>query len=106
MRRIVLLAAVLLLTSACYRVPLPGLGGAPGPALERKVVSHKREPAELVAPDGSSCFTSQRRWSVIRPGARVWCVWAWSGDYAGGPVNHFPTAERLAGRGLGGGDPR
>jgi hypothetical protein len=81
MRRMIL-PAVLLLLPACTSIPLPRIDDGPRPALERKVVAFKREPMELVSFDGSSCFTTERRFQRVMRGQRIWCVWSYNGTYA------------------------
>ena len=63
------------LLAACVGIPLPG--GEPGPrqALSRREIAGKREPAELVATDGSTCHVSLSRYEKSRVGSRAWCVW-------------------------------
>ncbi|HEX6747890.1 MAG TPA: hypothetical protein VF092_11420 [Longimicrobium sp.] len=69
------LIVVLLLLGACTSIPLPRLGQSQSPALERKLVTAKREPNQLLAADGSSCLTTAKRYSRTQRGQRVWCVW-------------------------------
>jgi hypothetical protein len=74
--RYALLLSAGLLAGCINTVPLPRVNpDVPSPALERKVVSGKREPLLLIASDGSSCPTTERRYQRARPGDRVWCVW-------------------------------
>ncbi|HYD51777.1 MAG TPA: hypothetical protein VEA99_04080 [Gemmatimonadaceae bacterium] len=48
---------------------------ANGPQLARKVVSGKEAPSTLVAPDGSRCSVTERRFKEVTEGEKVTCAW-------------------------------
>jgi hypothetical protein len=68
-------ALAVALTAGCTTIPLPRLKDGPENNLERKPVIGKREPAQLVAEDGTTCHTTKSKYERARPGQRVWCVW-------------------------------
>jgi hypothetical protein len=83
------LVAVLLLaaTAGCNLFsgfPLPGPKGQASRQIERKLVSDKVPPQELVAYDGTRCVVTEDRFRRTAVGQRIWCVWL-HGAFPGAP---------------------
>ena len=93
MTRLSSFAVLLLLLAGCVRAFVPGEGvyggdrldprrdrdgvrePAKNAAVARKVVHGKESPATLVAPDGTRCTVTEKRFRDVREGDKVTCAW-------------------------------
>ena len=73
MRRIRWLLALSML-AGCFNIPVR-VKGAPEVQLEWKQVVDKKEPAYLVATDGTTCTVDAKRFEKTQLGQRVICKW-------------------------------
>ncbi len=68
------LLALLLLPLGCVNVPIR-VKGAPETQLEWKQVVDKKEPAYLIATDGTTCTVDAKRFKKTEVGKTVLCAW-------------------------------
>ncbi len=62
------------LLAACAHLPM-GIKHAPGTELAWKQVVDKREPAYLIATDGTTCTVDPGRFAKTEVGKSVLCAW-------------------------------
>jgi hypothetical protein len=76
MRNAVLLAMTMAAALAgCVSIPFPGGGARELRAVEPKPVTEKEAPVSLFAIDGSRCVVTEERFTQVRIGEEVWCMW-------------------------------